>query len=55
MTTSQLGDDDRCDLHLRWECWTTSASVFSTRTVDTFATCDFNFRMRNYAQCGPRL
>jgi len=24
-------------------------------TVDTFATCDFNFRIRKYAQCGPRL
>jgi len=23
--------------------------------VDTFATRDFNFRMRKYAQCGPRL
>jgi len=32
-----------------------SAKVFSTRTVDTFAPCDFNFRMRKYAQCGPRL
>jgi len=31
------------------------ANVFSTRTVDTFATRDFNFRMRKYAQCGPRL
>jgi len=29
--------------------------IFSTRTVDTFATCDFNFRMRKTAQCGPRL
>jgi len=29
--------------------------VFSTRTVDTFATCGFNVRMRKYAQCGPRL
>jgi len=33
----------------------TCAKIFSTRTVDTFATCDFNFRMRKYAQCGPRL
>jgi len=33
----------------------TSANVFSTRTVDTFATCDFNVRMRKYASCGPRL
>jgi len=24
-------------------------------TVDTFATCDFNFRMRKYAPCVPRL
>jgi len=32
-----------------------NANVFSTRTVDTFATLDFNFRMRKYAQCGPRL
>jgi len=32
-----------------------SVKIFSTRTVDTFATCDFNFRMRKYAQCGPRL
>jgi len=23
--------------------------------VDAFATCDFNFRTRKYAQCGPRL
>jgi len=23
--------------------------------VDTFATCDFNFHMRKYTQCGPRL
>jgi len=29
--------------------------LFSQRTVDTFATCDFNFRMQKYAQCGPRL
>jgi len=33
----------------------TGANVFSTHTVDTFATCDFNFRMRKYASCGPRL
>jgi len=33
----------------------TSANFFSTRTVDTFATCGFNVRMRKYAQCGPRL
>jgi len=32
-----------------------NAKIFSTRTVDTFATCDFNLRMRKYAQCGPRL
>jgi len=24
-------------------------------TVDTFSTCGLNFRMRKYAQCGPRL
>jgi len=24
-------------------------------TVDTFATCGFNFPMPKYAQCGPRL
>jgi len=24
-------------------------------TVDTFATCGFNVRMRKYASCGPRL
>jgi len=29
--------------------------TFSTRKMDTFATCDFNFRLRKYAQCGPRL
>jgi len=45
----------RCDLQLRWECWTASAKIFSTRTVDTFATCGFSVRMRKYAQCGPRL
>jgi len=28
---------------------------FSTHTVDTFATCGFNVRLRKYAQCGPRL
>jgi len=32
-----------------------SQHVFSTRTVDTFATCGLNVRMRKYAQCGPRL
>jgi len=55
MATSQLGDDDRDDSHLRSECWSTSEKVFSTHTVDTFATCGFNVRMRKYAQCGPRL
>jgi len=34
------------------ETRTASAKIFST---DTFATCGFNFRMRKYAQCGPRL
>jgi len=34
---------------------TTSANIFLTRTVDTFSTCGLNFRMRKYAQCGPRL
>jgi len=24
-------------------------------TVDAFATCGFNVRMRKYASCGPRL
>jgi len=32
-----------------------SDKIFSTHTVDTFATCGFNVRMRKYAQCGPRL
>jgi len=27
----------------------------NTHTVDTFATCGLNVRMRKYAQCGPRL
>jgi len=30
-------------------------SRITDATVDTFATCDFNFRMRKYIQCGPRL
>jgi len=30
-------------------------SHITDATVDTFATCGFNFRMRKYAQCGPRL
>jgi len=28
---------------------------FIYHAVHTFATCDFNFRMRKYAPCGPRL
>jgi len=43
------------DSHLRSAGWATSANAFSTRTVDTFATCYFSFRMWKYAQCGPRL
>jgi len=30
-------------------------SRITDATVDAFATCGFNFRMRKYAQCGPRL
>jgi len=30
-------------------------SRITDATVDTSATCDFNFRIRKYAQCGPRL
>jgi len=30
-------------------------SRITDATVDAFATAGFNFRMRKYAQCGPRL
>jgi len=30
-------------------------SRITDATVNTFATCGFNFRMRKYTQCGPRL
>jgi len=31
------------------------SSRITDATVDAFATCGFNVRMRNYASCGPRL
>jgi len=34
---------------------TVRVSRITDATVDAFATCGFNFRMRKYAQCGPRL
>jgi len=30
-------------------------SRITDATVDAFATCGFNVRMRKYASCGPRL
>jgi len=30
-------------------------SRITDATVDAFASCGFNIRMRKYAQCGPRL
>jgi len=30
-------------------------SRITDATVDAFATCGFNARMRKYASCGPRL
>jgi len=30
-------------------------SRITDATVDDFASCGFNVRMRKYAQCGPRL
>jgi len=32
-----------------------AVGMLNGNAVDTFATCDFNFRMRKYAQYGPKL
>jgi len=40
--------ESECDLKM-------NALFITDATVDTFATCDFNFRMQKYALCGPRL